>query len=68
MKMMFPATRMNRSFGDLASDMNQLVDTLFGAATGNQSENKHRVHAAYGHSRNGRQIRGFAGFAWREVR
>ena len=38
MKMMFPATRMNRSFGDLASDMNQLVDTLFGAATGNQSE------------------------------
>jgi HSP20 family protein len=38
MKMMFPATRMNRSFGDLASDMNQLVDTLFGAATGTQNE------------------------------
>lgn len=38
MKMMFPATRMNRSFGELASDMNQLVDTLFGAATGKESE------------------------------
>lgn len=38
MKMMFPATRMNRSFGELASDMNQLVDTLFGAATGKEAE------------------------------
>lgn len=34
MKMMFPATRMNRSLGDFASDVNVIVDTLFGAATG----------------------------------
>ena len=38
MKMMFPATRMNRSFGDLATDMNSIVDSLFGAATGQPTE------------------------------
>ncbi len=32
MKMMFPHTRMNRSLGELASDVNSLVDTLFGSS------------------------------------
>jgi HSP20 family protein len=35
MKMIFPDARVNRSLGDWASDMNALVDSLFGtAATG----------------------------------
>lgn len=38
MKMMFPATRMNRSLGDFASDVNTIVDTLFGAAAGQSAE------------------------------
>jgi HSP20 family protein len=32
MKMIFPDARVNRSFGDWASDMNALVDSLFGAS------------------------------------
>jgi len=32
MKMIFPDARVNRSLGDWASDMNALVDTLFGAS------------------------------------
>jgi HSP20 family protein len=32
MKMIFPDARVNRSFGDWASDVNALVDSLFGAS------------------------------------
>jgi HSP20 family protein len=32
MKMIFPDARVNRSFGDWASDMNALVDSLFSAS------------------------------------
>jgi HSP20 family protein len=32
MKMIFPDARVNRSFGDWASDMNALVDSLLGAS------------------------------------
>lgn len=32
MKMIFPDARVNRSLGDWASDMNALVDSLFGAS------------------------------------
>lgn len=34
MKMVFPHARVGRSFGELASDMNSLVDSLFSAAGG----------------------------------
>ncbi len=38
MKMVFPHARVSRSFGELANDMNTLVDTLFSAANGAASD------------------------------
>ncbi len=38
MKMVFPHARVSRSFGELASDMNTLVDSLFSAASGNGAD------------------------------
>ncbi len=38
MKMVFPHARVSRSFGELASDMNSLVDSLFSAANGSAAD------------------------------
>jgi HSP20 family protein len=38
MKMVFPNSRSSRTFGDIASDVNTLVDTFLGAASTNRAD------------------------------